>query len=184
VYSYFGGVVAISVLFWMAWAVWVKKIPSMSSASWFMWTILDGILTWTSYSAAPSELGWFLPFGWTVGAALCTFVTFFRGVWIWGLRETICALAVSVAVYFWLTISAFAGVISGTIALTVAGIPAAVDMFRVPIRGTFPVWIATAIACIFTLLGSDGTLVGVFLPAGSLIYNLIVAGFVLRKTPT
>jgi hypothetical protein len=138
-------------------------------------------LTWTSYVAAPTELNWLLPFGWTIGAVLCTIATFARGKWTWSWKETLCAICAGIAAYFWLTISAFAGVIAGTFAITLAGIPLAMDMFNAPIRGTFPVWMLTVLSCAFMLIGSDSTVIGVFLPSTSIMFNVMLAGFVLKK---
>jgi len=180
IYPFIGAALAVGVLIYLALSILLKKIPPTSPASWLMWTVLDSLLAITSFIAAPSQLGWLMPAGWVLGALLCTVATFVRGRWTWGYGESLCAVSASVAAYYWLTTGAVAGVVAGTIAMTVAGIPLLVEMTQKPVRGTFIVWLVTVLACSFMLLGSDMTLVGMFLPVGSFLYNAALALLVLR----
>ncbi len=81
----------------------------------------------------------------------------------------------------WIMNGAFAGIVAGTFALTFAGIPLMLDLWKEPIRETFPLWFVTSIACAFTLAGSDWTLAAIFLPLSSLIWNGILSAIVLRR---
>ena len=178
---YIGAAIATVNLLYSSGKVLLKKAPPTRPASWLMWAVLDSLLTWATYAAAPDKLFWLLPFGWTIGAVACMIATAIRGKWDWRWGETLCAICAGVAAYYWLTISDFAGVVAGTIALTIAGIPMAEDMFFAPIRETFPVWMLTVLACAFSVMGSDGTILGVLIPGSSIVFNLVLCAFVVRK---
>jgi hypothetical protein len=174
----FGGVVAVSVLLHYAWNVIRGKAAAASVASWLMWTILDMILLATTWQAGKPV---WLPLGWTIGASLITISLLKRGQWVWQRTETLSAICAAVAALAWLTQGAVVGIIAGTLAMNFAGIPMLVDMVKRPIRATFPVWFVTCVACVCTLLASDWSLAGTFLPWASLAYNGMLSILVLRK---
>ena len=161
--------------------VLIKKIPATSPASWGMWMILDGILTGAAYFAAPTKLQWILPAGWTLGALGVTSACLIRGKFSWGRDETLCAVLVGVAVCFWQTVNAEAGVVAGAVAITIAGIPLLTDMWKAPNRGLLPVPVVTCTTCVLFIVSSYGSLVGMLLPSASLLYNGVLIGLLFRK---
>jgi hypothetical protein len=174
----FGGIVAVSVLLHYAYNVICGKAPAASIASWMMWTILGMILLVTTWQAGKPV---WLPLGWTIGASLITISLLRRGQWIWQRTETLSAICAVLATLAWLTQGAVVSIVAGTMAMTFAGIPLLLDMVKTPIRATFPVWFFTCVACVCTLLASDWTLAGTFLPWSSLAYNGTLSLLALRK---
>ncbi len=174
--GFFGGVVAVSVLLHYAYQVIRGKAGASSVASWLMWTILDIILLITTWQAGKPV---WLPLGWTIGASLITISLLRDGKWVWRKTETLSALCALVATVIWLTQGAIAGIVAGTFALNIAGIPILLDMINKPIPETFHVWFITCIACVITLFGADLTFVEIFLPMMSLLYNATMALIVI-----
>ncbi len=173
-----GGVVAVSVLLHYTYQVIRGKVAAASIASWLMWSILDIILLVTTWQAGKPV---WLPLGWTVGSSLITISLLKRGQWIWQKTETLSALCALTATILWLTQGAVAGIIAGTLAMNFAGFPLLMEMVKRPIRATFHVWFVTCIACVCTLLASDWSLAGTFLPWASLAYNGLLSVLVLRQ---
>ncbi len=175
----FGGIIALWVLLHYSYNVIRGKALAASIASWSMWVVLDMILLVTTWQAGKPV---WLPLGWTVGASLVTISLLRNGQRNWQKTETLSAICAVLATLAWLTQGAVVGIVAGTLAMTFAGIPLLVDMVRTPIRATFPVWFFTCVACVCTLLGSDWTLAGTFLPWGSLLYNGTLSMLVLRDS--
>lgn len=173
-----GGVVAVSVLLRYAYNVIRGKIGAASVASWAMWVILDVIMLVTTWQAGKPV---WLPLGWTFGASLITISLLRKGQWVWQRTEILSALCAIGATVAWLTRGAVVGIVAGTLAMTFAGMPLLVAMAKTPIRATFHVWFVTCVACVCTLLGSDWSLAGTFLPWGSLLYNGTLSVLVLRN---
>ncbi len=171
------GVISAGILFWYAWQIYSGKSEPPNPASWILWWLIDTIVLITTYISG-KPIG--LPLGWSLGAGLVVFTIFKKGSWMWSYKETICTISTGLAVYFWLSLGAAAGVIAGAIAIFISGIPIFIDMIRTPYRKTLPVWAFTALACVFTLLGSDGTLVGTIVGWESLVNNIVMSLVVLR----
>ncbi len=180
-FTYIGGVIAFSVLIRFAWNVWNRKVPASTPASWLMWTILDSLLLVTTLANA--KPGW-LPGAWTLGAGSVTVALIARGKWLWSYKETISAMGAAIATYIWFSYGAMLGLVAGIVAMNTAGIPNFIDQWRNPIRGTWPVWGFTIVACFCTLLGSDWSFSGVILAVSSMFFNSILLCIVLFRKPT
>lgn len=180
-FTYFGGFIAVSVLLWYAYNVWTMKVQPSSPASWMMWTVLDSLLLATTL--ANHQPGW-LPGAWTLGAGSATIALFIRGKWSWSYKETICAIGSAICACVWLKYGALLGLLAGITAMNTAGIPNLIDLWRNPIRGTWPVWGFTVVACFCTLLGSDWSFGGIILSLNSMTYNGIILAVVLFKKPS
>lgn len=174
----FGGVVAVSVLLHYTYNVIRGRVVAASVASWLMWSILDIILLVTTWQAGKPV---WLPLGWTVGSGLITISLLKRGQWVWQKTETLSALCALTAAIVWLTQGAVAGIVAGTLAMNFAGFPLLMEMVKRPIRATFHVWFVTCVACALTLIASDGSFAGTFLPWMSLGYNGLLSVLVLRQ---
>jgi hypothetical protein len=180
-FTYLGGFIAVSVLLWYAYNVWTLKVPASTPASWMMWTILDSLLLATTL--ANHQPGW-LPGAWTMGAGSATIALFVRGKWVWSYKETICAIGAAVCAYVWLKYGALLGLLAGIAAMNTAGIPNFIDLWKNPIRGTWPVWGFTVVACFCTLLGSDWSFGGIILAVTSMVFNGMILAVVLFKKPS
>jgi hypothetical protein len=161
--------------------IWTRKVPASTPASWLMWTIMDALLLVTTL--ANHKPGW-LPGAWTLGAGSVTAALIVRGKWLWSYKETISAIGAAIATYIWLSYGAMLGLIAGIVAMNTAGIPNFIDLWKNPIRGTWPVWGFTVLACFCTLLGSDWSLNGTILALTSAFFNGLILCVVLFKKPT
>ena len=177
IFTYYGGLVACGNLTWYAWQVWRKKIPPTSYTSWFMWLILDVLVVLTTYAAHKPI---WLPLGWTVGTAFVTWALFLQGTWKWTLSDTICAVGAVVSAVIWLTVGTTYAIIAEATSLIVAGGPLVLETAQKPSREGMPMWSINAVACAFTLLGSDWTLGGSLVAAGSGSYSLVMIYLMLR----
>jgi hypothetical protein len=175
---YIGAGFEVIVLLVFAVQVGRRKIPPTSSASWVMWLAMDSLIL--AATLAAEKPPW-LALSYVVGATIVTVVLFFVGKWTWTFRDTFCAVCMTIATIVWQTTSAEYGVFAEVSAMVISGIPILLNMLRAPARKTFLVWFGTACACVLTLFGSDGTLAGIVLPWGSLIYNGFMALVVLRR---
>lgn len=180
-FTYLGGFVAFSVLIMFARNVWTRKVPASTPASWLMWTILDVLLLVTTL--ANHKPGW-LPGAWTLGAGSVTVALIVRGKWIWSYKETISAIGAAIATYIWLSYGAMLGLVASIAAMNIAGIPNFIDLWKNPIRGTWPVWGFTAVACFLTLLGSDWSFGGIILATTSMFFNGLLLCIVLFRKST
>lgn len=157
----------------------MKDLPS--TASWLMIAVIDGLLFAATIAA---EKPFWFPLSYVVGATFAVVALFIRGTWRWSRRETFCAIAAVVSLYLWQTRGAVVGVCAGAVALTAAGIPMFVEMIYHPIRDMFSTMVFLSLACVFTLLGSDGSLAGTALPWSSLGFNIPLALLTLRRKKT
>ncbi len=175
---YAGGAVASSVLLYYAINVVMGRAKAESVASWLMWALIDSLLLATTWQA--NKPIW-LPLGWTVGCWIIVLSLFWRGTWKWTWRETISAICVSIATFIWQNQGAGIGMIAGTSSLIIAGTPLVIEMWKNPDPKTLYIWSITAIACMLTLAGSDGTILSIATPIGSMIFNLSMCYIVSRK---
>lgn len=167
-FCYLGGIVAFIGAFQYAVRVWIKKVDPCSPASWLMWFVINSIaLVTTILSGKPM----YLPLSYVVGSASVTIALFMRGRWQWSYKETICAVAAAIATVVWILKGPEDGLVACVIALTAAGVPILLDMFKEPDLKTLAIWTLTSAGCIFTLLGSDWTLTGSILGWGGLAFN-------------
>lgn len=173
-----GGTIGILVLLRYAYKIFCNEAEAQSIATWSMWTVLDALLFAITWKAGKPI---WLPLGWTTGAFLVT-VALWRsgGKWEWEKEETLSLACTTVATWIWLTHDARLGIIAGTAALIIAGFPLMINLIRMPVPSTFPVWFFTAVACTCTIIGSDRTLEGVFLASGSLTFNIALCIIVKR----
>lgn len=173
----FGAFVAAAYFIFYAWKILTKRVKPQSSASWFMWLVLDGMILVTTYLAQKPV---WLPFAYVIGCVPLTAVNLIRGKWVWSKRETFSLMLAVVAAIIWQTNGAIVGLVAGVVAMCAAGIPVLMDMVKKPDRKSFWVWMVTVFACICTLIGSDWTLAGIVLALGSLGYNSVMSALVLR----
>lgn len=173
-----GGLIAFGIMAWYACNVWMRKVPASTPASWLMWAILDSLLLLTTLANHQPGL---LTGAWTIGATMVTIALFVRGKWSWSYKETICAIGVAITACVWLNYGALVGLLAGIAAMNTAGLPIAIDLWRNPVRGTWPVWGFTTIACLCTLLGSDWSFAGIILPCTSMFFNGLLTWVVLFK---
>lgn len=176
--AFWGGVPSAVFLFRYALQVWFRKAPSTGLASFCMWTVLDVLLLVNTFRTGKPI---WLPLGWVLGAASVSLALLARGKWQWTRNETVDAIAAAIAAIVSITCSGVVSLVASVIAMTTAGIPILVENWKQPVRQTFPLWFVTVISCVITLLGSDWSFAGTFLPWCSLAYNGLMSIVVLRK---
>lgn len=171
------GLTSGGILLWYAFRIYSGKCEVPNLASWILWWIIDTVVFITTYL---SEKPFGLPLGWSLGAFLVVLTIFKRGTWKWSYKETICTIVALITVCIWILLGPEAGVITGAAAIFISGIPIMVDMIRVPVRDTFPVWAFTALAASLTILGSDWTFVGTIVAGETIVYNVAMC-FIVRR---
>lgn len=177
-FGYLGPMTSFGTLVWFSSRVLMRKFKKLpSTASWCMIAVVDGVLL--AATVAAGKPFWF-PLSYVAGASVTTLSLLIRGTWHWSGKETFCAGGAATAAFLWVLQGPAAGVYAGVTALTLAGMPMLVEMWKCPIRETFSLWILLSLACVFTLLGSDGSLVTTALPWSSVAFNMPVALFSLR----
>ncbi len=172
-----GGVVSFLNLAYFGLRIWNSRIKPQSPASWLMWLVLELVILGSTIAAHKPI---WLILSYVIGAVIVTFVLFRRGTWEWSWRESACAVLALVATYLWQNLGATVGILAGILAMTAAGIPLFLDMIFRPIRNTWSMWAWTAVACVFTLIGSDGTFEGSGLAWSGVIFNTLMVPIVLR----
>ncbi|MEW6617038.1 MAG: hypothetical protein AB1333_01305 [Patescibacteria group bacterium] len=171
------GITSAGILFWYAWRIRSGKNEPPNPASWILWWIIDTTVLIVTYLSG-KPIG--LPLGWSLGAGFVVLMTLKSGSWMWSYKETLSAISTGIAVFIWIWLGPSSGVIAGAAAIFMSGIPIMLDMIRVPVRDTFPVWFFTALAALFTILGSDWTFVGTVVAWETIAYNVAMC-FIVRR---
>ena len=176
--SFWAGVPSALFLLRYAYQVFTRQAPATGLATFLMWSILDCLLLINTIRNGQPI---WLPFGWVVGATTATIVLLIRGEWIWTWRETLSLVCATLAAIASIIFSGRGGLIATIFAMLAAGMPILIDNLKVPVRATFMLWFVTAVGCILSICGSDGSIDGTMLPISSLLYNGFMAYIVLRK---
>ncbi len=171
---------ALGVFLWYAYNVWTRKAHASTGATWVMWVVLDSLLLATTI--ANNEPG-YLPGAWVLGSTSVAIALFVRGKWIWSYKETICAIGAIISAYIWFRYGALIGLMGSITAMNIAGIPNFIDLWRNPIKDTWPVWGFSALSCLLTLIGSDWSLGGIINAVNGIFFNTILLIIVLFKKP-
>lgn len=171
VYTVVGGVISFLAIMNYARQVWAKAVPAESSASWFMWLVLDVLLF---VGAIVAKKSIWLPLSYVLGASVVFLTLLMRGSWEWGWKENVCAVSGATAMvigYF----SPGIAILMMVVTMSVTGMPLLLNMAKHPVPGSFPLWATVVVACVLTLLGSDWSFEGTTLAWGGIAYNGTVA---------
>ena len=156
-------------LSYFAFQIFSKKVEATNTATWLMWVIIDLVLVGSTYATGKSCL---LALSYTVGALIVLITHLMYGKWKWTKNETRSAIGATIASVIWQTISPDYGVIAGTLALTIAGLPLLFELKKDPSIHVVPMFAYTTLACALTLIASwPFTIGGSFLAAGGMAYN-------------
>lgn len=172
-----GGIISTLVIVAFAIFLAFKDVPQ-NIVSWIMWTILDALLTVSSYKAG-NKRPW-LPAGFTIGALLVTIILLTKGVWGWGLAETLSALGIIVALMCWRKLGPKYAVVAVTAAMTLAGIPTLHYAYLNPMADSWWLWGGVSFSCVLTWYGAKGwTIQDRLLPCSSFVFNTAMMVVVL-----
>jgi hypothetical protein len=142
-----------------------------------MWLVLELVILGSTIAAKKPI---WLILSYVIGAIIVTTALFCRGTWTWSWKESLCAVFALVATYLWQNLGATVGILSGILAMTAAGIPLFLEMVFDPVKETWSMWAWTALACVFTLIGSDGTFEASGLAWSGVVFNALMIPIVLR----
>ncbi len=144
-----------------------------------MWTVMD-VLILLSCIAAGNKRPW-LPAGYVIGAFLVTLMLSLKGMWHWGLVETISAIGAGIAAICWWKLGPKSAVIACTLAMTIAGIPAMYDAWTNPNPASWWLWGGVSLSCVLSCYGAKAwTIEDRFLPCCSFVFNTTMMILVLR----
>jgi len=148
-------------------------------ASWIMWTILD-VLVVASCVSAGNKRPW-LPIGFTIGALLVTIILLTKGIWHWGIVETISAAGATVAAICWWKLGPKAAIVACLSAMLIATIPAAYDAWLHPNPASWWLWATVAFSCILSCYGAKAwTIEDRLIPCGCIVLNTAMLILVLQ----
>ena len=150
-------------------------------ATWIMWVVMDILIT-ASMLFAGSKGSWKLPAGYTVGAAIVAGALVYRGAtWYFGGLEVFSAAAAAFCIWIWIVSGPKVAVVSSTLAMTFAGLPALWNAWVSPDPRSWWLWGIIGISCFLsTVAGRAWTIEERFFPACSLSYQTIMLYLVLR----
>lgn len=141
-------------------------------ATWFLWTILDIIvLVGLHRSGSDTTLVW----AFTIGTGITTLCLLAKKQIAWTKTETYTVILTSLCIVISFVATPFIGVIAGSIAVFVAGLP----YFDFLVRNKIKVYALTANLCFFVcsaislLLVKNGPTTGIIFPATCTLYWLI-----------
>lgn len=167
-----GALVACLVLLHYAWRVWNGKAATTNMASWLMWFVMDVVIMINTIIVKEPYL---LALGFTIGAGSVFLVHLKKGTWKWTGVETFSVAAATTAFLAGQVFGGNFGIVIGTTAMVLAGMPALLDLHKRPERTALPVFAYSSVAGFLTLLGTLPWSLGASLfPTTSFIWNALV----------
>src|SRR4051812_33597087 len=132
-----GGVMALLLFIPLIISVLKEGAEGQSCASWFLWGLLDTVLT---ISVIEQRGNFFLPLGFAIGDVLLVILLLIKGRFRWGLFETAILAMVIGCIICWKLAGPKIATISATMGVCVAGIPGLLAMLKHPQRKVGNVW--------------------------------------------
>ena len=158
-----------------------EGLKTLTPASFLMWTVLDIFISWLLHGLN-KPIG--LSVSYALGAFMVMIVTIVHGAWRWTSKETICAGGVIATSYVLHSYGIERAALVAVEAMMVAGLPVLLDLWREPVRDSWPLWVFAIVACALTLLGSDWwNLKSTALAWSGVAYNGAVLSVVCLKKP-
>lgn len=139
--------------FFCVWLLCQPGTQNLNTASWVMWTIMNGIVVFLSIKEGNKRPWLFI--GWTVTTSITTVGMILKGASFQiGTTEIISILGVITSVYFWIKNKTANALIACAVAMFIAGIPQMVNFWYTPAISTWWLWAGNAIACALSMFGS------------------------------
>ncbi len=157
---------------------------SQNLLTWHLWLILNSLLLFSSLKAGNRD-SWFLSAGCTAGVLLVTGSLVAKGAgnsFTWGVVEIIATAGTLATVVFWKTFGAKTAVITSTLAMFTAGLPAAHDAWLSPDPSTWWLWGTLTLSCFLGAASTrEWTIQDKFFPVVQFFFNGAMTLIVLLR---
>jgi hypothetical protein len=175
-----GGALALLLFIPMIFGILKEGAEGQSCASWFLWGLLDTVLT---ISVIEQHGNFLLPLGFAIGDVLLVVLLLIKGRFRWGLFETGIFLMVIGCLAGWKFAGPKIATISATIGICIAGIPGLIAMWKHPQRKVGNVWAGYILANALSFFGGTAMTVEERFAPG--VFALCSLGlFLVSRTPT
>lgn len=176
--SFAGGICSATIIVAFGIYLMTHDIPQ-NVCSWIMWAVLDSIILVSCFKAG-NKRPW-LPAGFVLGASIVAIILLTRGVWGWGVVETISAIGATIAIVCWWKLGPKSAIVASVLAMTIAGIPAMHDAWVLPDPSSWWLWGGVAFSALLSCYGAKKwTVEECFLPSASFAFNIAMTILVLR----
>ncbi len=174
-----GAIVGCSTVILFSIALLIQSIPQ-NIVSWILWTVLE-VLILSSSIAAGNKKPW-LPAAYTFGALAVVIILFSKGLWIFGVVEILATIGSVIAMILWFALGPKWAIVSATVAMVVAGIPALFDIIQTPNPQSWWLWFGCSLAGLLTAIGAKSWKIeDRFMPTTSFVYNFFMFVLVLIR---
>jgi hypothetical protein len=147
-----GGLLALLLFIPLIISVLKEGAEGQSCASWFLWGLLDTVLT---ISVIEQRGNFFLPLGFAIGDVLVVILLLVKGRFRWGHFETAILAMVIGCIIGWKLAGPKIATISATIGICIAGIPGLLAMLKHPQRKVGNVWAGYILANALSFFGGN-----------------------------
>jgi hypothetical protein len=118
-----------------------------------LWFALDGLAAWTAYSSGGN---WLLAAGYTTGCVLAGAATVYRRKVSFVRSDLWVTAMVVICIVVWLSVGDVAGLVSSSLAVLIAGLPAMFHYLKRPRDGQLSVWLIFTVANLVGFIGRKG----------------------------
>jgi hypothetical protein len=146
-----GGLLALLLFIPLIASVLKEGAEGQSCATWFLWGLLDTILT---ISIIEQRGNFLLPLGFAMGDVLLVILLLAKGRFRWGIFETAILAMVIGCIVGWKFAGPKTATISATLGICIAGIPGLLAMTKHPQRRVGNVWAGYILANALSFFGS------------------------------
>jgi hypothetical protein len=147
-----GGALALLLFIPLIRALIKEGTEGQSCATWFLWALLDTILT---VSVIEQHGNFYLPLGFAIGDASLVILLLLKGKFRWSLFETVILLMVIGCLAGWKLAGPKIATISATMGICVAGIPGLIEMLKHPQRAIGNIWAWYVVANLLGFFGGS-----------------------------
>lgn len=173
-----GGIGALALFVPMAVRIIKDDGAGQSFATWFLWAMLDTILTISLFLQCGNYL---LPFGFAAGGIALTVLLLVKGRFAWSRMDSAILVLVLGCLLGWRLGGARAATLAATLGVCLAGIPGLVELWRNPQRQVGNIWGWYVLANGLSFLGGTAmTLEERFAPGVFAAFSLLMF-FASRK---
>jgi len=169
-----GGVGALALFVPMAVEMIKDGGAGQSFATWFLWAVLDTILTISIFERRGNFL---LPMGFAVGGVALTVLLLLKGRFAWNRLDSMILTLVLGCLLCWKLGGPTVAIVATTLSICLAGIPGLVELWRNPQRKVGNIWGWYVLANGLAFLGGTAmTVEERFAPAMFAAFSLLMFG--------
>lgn len=174
-----GGVGTLLMFIPMAVEVVRRGAAGQSFSTWFLWSLLDTIL---SVSTILKHGNFLLPVGYAIGGWVLTALLLARAKFLWGRLDTVVLLLALGCLVGWKLGGTKAAIVCATLATSIATIPGLAELWRHPRHAVGNVWAGFALANALSFFGGRAmTVEERFTPA--VFAGLSLLMFIVSRRP-